>query len=257
MNNKFDGKKVFVAGGTGGIGKAISKSFLESGAKVFLSGRDLNKLKTTITELDNEFKGKISGSVIEYIETNNVSKLINEANDFLNGIDIFVSAIGSGKFKKTGLLKKEEWNEILDQNFFSATLMVETLFPILKQGNNPNIVLIGSIAAFERMSAPVGYGVSKAALHAYVRLMSEEMASDNVRINIVHPGNIFFENGRWDEIKKDNPKATEDYINKYVPQKRFGSPKDISETVLFLASNEALYITGSYLSVDGGQHLSF
>lgn len=244
MEGKFAGKRVFIAGGTGGIGMAIAQAFLTNGANVFLQGRSKDKLAS------------YSGVAKEIENSENVNEIVKEVKDNLGGVDIFVSAIGSGKYKKTGLLSQEEWEGVLMQNFFSSVLLVKELVEHM-DGSDPNIVFIGSIAGIERLNAPVGYTVAKAALHSYVRSMSSELAEKNIRINIVHPGNIFFSGGRWEEIKNSDPKGADNYINSTVPQKKFGTPQDVAEAVLFLASPNSNFITGASLEIDGGQHVSF
>src|SRR3989338_6914936 len=225
MTNEFTGKKVLVAGGTGGIGKAIAEAFLVGGARVFVQGRNLQKLEKLISELDVKYKGNISGTSSNLLIAEDFSKLLDADNNFLDGIDVLVSAIGSGKFKKTGLLTQEEWSQVMDQNFYSTALLLNT--------------------------------VAKAALHAYVRAMSAELASRKIRVNIIHPGNIYFEGGRWEEIQDADPAGTKHYIESVVPQRRFGSPEDVAQAVLALASPKSSFITGASLEVDGGQSVSF
>lgn len=244
MISSFKDKKVFIAGGTGGIGRSIATLFADQGATVFIHGRD---------------NGKFAGFVGITQEINNEDdaiKVIDEALRFLENIDIFVSVIGSGKSGATALLSQEEWQQVLMQNFLSTTLLIKAASSHLK-GTDPNIVVIGSIAGVERLKAPVGYTVAKSALNAYVHSSAPEFAKKGVRINIVHPGNIYFKGGRWEEIKKQDEEGTFKYINEAVPQKRFGKPEEVASAVLFLSSPQAKFITGSSLIIDGGQHVSF
>ena len=145
----------------------------------------------------------------------------------------------------------------MDQNFYSTALLLNTAAPFLEKGLDSNVVVMGSIAGIERLNAPVGYTVAKAALHAYVRAMSAELASRKIRVNIIHPGNIYFEGGRWEEIQDEDPAGTKNYIESVVPQRRFGSPEDVAQAVLALASPKSSFITGASLEVDGGQSVSF
>lgn len=241
----LSGKKVFIAGGTGGIGKAIAEAFVAEGANIFIQGRDALKF------------GNLPGIAADLSKTGKAGEVVSAAAGYLKGIDIFVSAIGNGKFEKTGMLSQEEWNVVMGQNFFSTALLIKEVVPHLAKGLNPNIVVIGSLAGLERMSAPVGYTVSKAALHAYVRAMSDELAEQSIRINIVHPGNVYFEGSRWEELKGENPEKVNKYITDNVPLKVFGKPGDVAQAVIFLSSAESGFITGTALEVDGGQHRKF
>ena len=244
MHNTFAEKRVFIAGGTGGIGKAIAQAFLDNGAKVFIHGRNEKKLDG------------IPGIALDLDDQENIEKAAKAAKEFLGEVDIFVSAIGSGKYKNTGLLSKDEWEEVLQKNFFSSVLLVNAVTPYMGK-SDPNIIVIGSIAGKERLNAPVGYTVAKAALNTFVRSVSPELAEKNIRINIVNPGNIYFEGGRWDELKKEDEKKVTEFIDQNVPQKRFGKPEDVARAVLFFASPKSDFVTGSSLEIDGGQHVSF
>jgi len=94
------------------------------------------------------------------------------------------------------------------------------------------------------------------ALNSYAKHLSVELAKDNVRVSIVHPGNVYFEGGRWEELLKEDKSKIKRYIQEKVPMRRFGKPEEIAEAILFLASSRAKFITGTSLIIDGGQHNS-
>ena len=112
---------------------------------------------------------------------------------------------------------------------------------------------IGSIAGLQHLKAPAGYAVAKAALDTYVKCLAQDLAADGIRVNIVHPGNIYFEGGRWAELQKERKEATEEYIASQVAQQRFGTPEEIANVVAFLTSSKASFMTGASVVVDGGQ----
>lgn len=257
MKEYFRKKKVLIAGGTGGIGRAIALAFLQEGSEVFIHGRDAQKLDEVLLELRKAGDVPVAGIVKDVYDEASAGEIVMASQKFLGNLDIFVSAIGSGKYKKTGLLSKEEWDGVLTQNFISTALLISAVCPIMEKNRDSSIVVIGSIAGTERIEAPVGYAVGKAALHSFVAAISAELVEKGIRINIVHPGNIYFKNGRWEEIRNADPARTESYIHNNVPQKRFGTPEEVAGSVLFLASNSAAFISGSSLYVDGGQHTHF
>jgi len=174
-----------------------------------------------------------------------------------NSLKVLVISVGSGKVVKTAFIKEREWIKVFEQNFFGIVNLIFDFMPLLKKSKDPSIVIVGSIAGIEHIGAPVSYASAKAALHSYAKHLSVEVAKDGVRVNIVHPGNVYFDGGRWEELLKGNTKKVRQYIKEKVPMRRFGKPKDIAEAILFLASQKAEFITGASLVVDGGQHNSF
>ena len=130
---------------------------------------------------------------------------------------------------------------------------VEAARPFLAETRG-NIVCISSICGQEIIpGAPVTYSAAKAALNAYVKAISRPLGEEGIRINAVAPGNILFEASVWDKKMKQDPKAVEKMLSDDVPLSRLGSPEEVAALVVFLASSDADFITGSIFSIDGGQ----
>ena len=151
------------------------------------------------------------------------------------------------------MLDQNEWDEVMHQNFFGNIITTNHLLPLLRKSKNASICYIGSIAGLEYSKAPISYSVAKSALNTYAKCISKELATENIRVNIVHPGNIFFVGGRWEELRNNSRDSVEEYIKENVPQGRFGKPDDIAKTVFYLSSKSASFITGSSIVIDGGQ----
>ncbi len=113
-------------------------------------------------------------------------------------------------------------------------------------------MFISSITGIEAIGAPVDYSTAKTAVIALAKNMAKKLGED-VRINVLAPGNIIFPEGNWEKKVKDDPIKIKEYINNTVPMKRFGTPEDIADSAVFLCSSRAKFITGSLLVVDGGQ----
>lgn len=258
MNNKlFPNKRVLVLGSSGGIGSAIAHRFLEEGALVTLHGRDKKKLGLKVDALKKSFSQKVDSIQSDISTEKGIKKLISLYKK-KNGkaLDVLVISVGNGKVPKSALISSKEWMTVFNQNFFSVVESVSACMPLLRHGKNAAIVLIGSIAGIEFIGAPAAYASAKAALASYAKHLSVEVAKDNVRVSIVHPGNVYFEGGRWEELLKENEERISRYIGDNVPQGRFGVPEEIAEAVVFLASHKSLFTTGAHLVVDGGQHNS-
>jgi 3-oxoacyl-[acyl-carrier protein] reductase len=118
--------------------------------------------------------------------------------------------------------------------------------------SNGNLLFISSITALEAFGAPVDYSTAKTAVNAFAKNIARKVAN-NVRVNVVAPGNIKFTDNPWDKKSKSNPKLVKKLIKETVPMNRFGTPDEIADAVVFMCSKRASFITGSTLVVDGGQ----
>jgi 3-oxoacyl-[acyl-carrier protein] reductase len=257
MDSDHKGTNVFIAGSTGGIGLATAKAFLREGASVFLHGRSEEKLKDILANLEQEYPGKVFGLAADLTIEDQRQALADKIGDAFSSLDVLVSCVGNGNVKKGIELDQSDWDEIMNQNFFGNVHLVTLLLPLLKKSAGASVCLVGSIAGLQHTKAPPAYSVAKSALNTYSKCLSMELASGNIRVNIVHPGNVYFPGGRWEELKNTAPDEVDKYIQSSVAQKRFGKPEEIADAILFLSSAKSSFITGSSLVVDGGQTKEF
>ena len=167
------------------------------------------------------------------------------------GLDIVVVNVGSGKSVLDPIPSAENFEHVFSLNFDSAVYTAREFYPLLKSSRG-NLIFISSIAGLEAFGAPVDYSTAKSAIIALSKNLSRKVAN-NVRVNVIAPGNINFPGSSWDEkIKLDDTKV-EDIIKSTGPMKRFGTPDEIADAALFICSERAKFITGSVLVVDGGQ----
>jgi len=252
MNLGLQDKVVLITGSSRGIGLAIAKSFLQEGANVIINARDEERLKHIADELGHEYQGKISfiaGNVL-HDDACNISRFI--WNKF-GKLDVFVANVGNGKPETEDRLDVDEWKRFFDINVFGNVRVLRDLQELLKKGGTSSIVFVSSIVAKEVSSAPAAYAAAKSAVITLSKYLSSLWAQDGIRVNCVLPGNIYFPNGRWEELKNGDPVGVEEYINGNVPMKRFGKPEEVANAVTFLASECASFISGAELTVDGGQ----
>jgi 3-oxoacyl-[acyl-carrier protein] reductase len=248
INLKLKRKRVFISGSSKGIGFSIAEKFVEEGAEVVINGRNIDNLKAASSLLG---KCKIVGG--DVTNPQEAQKIIIEAAQLLGGIDIIICNVGSGSSVPPGNETYKEWNRILSLNFFSAVNLVSSSMNFLEESKG-SIVCISSICGNETIpGVPVTYSVAKSALNTYVKSISLPLAKKAIRINSVAPGNIIFKGSIWEEKLEKNPELVEEMLKHNVPLNKFGTPDDISNLVIFLASDISNFITGSIFTSDGGQ----
>lgn len=254
MKLGINGKTALITASANGIGRETAKAFLQEGAIVFINGRDEKRLLEAQEELSREYGEDRVYSVCGDAAS---EKVICDMHDLIEAkygkLDILVPNLGRGKPISDNRLEMEEWQYMMEVNLFSAVKLIDKFQDLLRMGTNPCITMLSSIAALEKLSAPYAYAASKSSILALIKYLSDDYAKDNIRVNGVIPGNIYFEGGRWEELLAADRTGTEAYIRSNVPLKRFGRPEEIASAIVFLASECSLFTTGSTLVVDGGQ----
>jgi 3-oxoacyl-[acyl-carrier protein] reductase len=225
---------------------------LNEGAQVMINGRNGEKLEKVLEEFHLRFpNSSVDGYVGDVAETNDIVGFYDYVRNKWGNIDILVPAVGRGKAFSKDPLSDEDWNKLLQINLHSAVSMVRRFQSLLNE--NGSIVVISSIAGREVIGAPIAYAAGKQSLNVFVKYMSKILADRKIRMNAVMPGNVFFEGGRWEEILNDDYENIMQYISNSVPLKRFATPEEIANAVVFLASPKSSFTTGAILTVDGGQ----
>ncbi len=171
----------------------------------------------------------------------------------LKGLDVLICNVGESKSSPPNKENFSEWKKMFNQNFFTATNAIEASKKkiIASKGS---IICISSICGNELVKgAPITYSTAKAALNFYLKSLSHYLSFLGVKINIISPGNIFFDGSVWDKKMKKNKKATKELIKKTVPLNKFGTVNDVTSMVSYLVSKKSEFITGSNFVIDGGQ----
>ena len=248
MHITFKDKIVVVVGGTKGIGLAISKSFLASDAIVHVISRHKNIDLENILKL--QYKSKVFFHIVDSTVESTMQNIANKIGNF----DILVSNVGSGKSDSKSINDSTVRNLSWDINFTSSLNSARVFSPFIN--NSGVITFISSIAGIENINAPTEYSVAKSAIITFSKILSQKFAP-RIRVNAVAPGNIFFKDGTWDLKNSENPEIVSEMLENNVPLKRFGKPEEVADLVLFLSSEKAKFITGSCITIDGGQTKSF
>jgi 3-oxoacyl-[acyl-carrier protein] reductase len=243
------GRAVVVTGGTRGIGKGIARVFTSNGARVLITGRDEDAAKATAAELAAA-GGDVSYLLADVSVRADCARMAEVAAGRLGGIDVLCANAGIFPEARLADMTDADIDTVLGTNLRGSILSVQACLPALAASGHGRVVLTSSITGpITGFPGWVHYGASKAGQLGFMRTAAIELAAHAITVNAVLPGNVITE-GLVD--------LGEDYINEMtasVPLRRLGTVDEIGYAALFLASDEAAYITGQTIVVDGGQIL--
>ena len=252
MDLKLNNKKVLITGASRGIGLAVAESFLQEGAKTYLVSRGSSALYENEKKLQNIYGlDNVVACKCDCTNVESLNSLKNEVEDKWNSLDVVIVNVGDGRSVSDALPDDMQWKKIWNSNFESALQTARTFLPMLEKSQGV-LLFVSSIAGMEAFGAPTDYSVAKTAVIALSKNMARKLAP-NVRVNVIVPGNVYFEGGSWDEKIQQNKKHVDSIIKSTVPMNRFATPQEIADSALFLCSERASFITGTTLVVDGGQ----
>lgn len=250
MKLELDDRVALVTGASRGIGLAIATTLAAEGAKVALAARGADALDAARAAVG----GTTSVHVADVTDPAAAATLAHEVERQWGRLDILVCNVGSGASVPPGKETAAEWSRVIDLNLFATTNMIEAARPLLARGSGDRaIVCISSIAGMAALGAPVTYYGAKAAVNATVRGLARPLALEGIRINAVAPGNILSPDGTWARKVAENKAAVDDMLQREVALCRLGTPEEIADLVVYLASPRAAFITGSVVVADGGQ----
>lgn len=252
MHPNLRGKVILIGGASGGIGGAISRGFLHEGCKVALVGRDGEKLSNLVENLSSEFGTTNICSVVTDCNTESeINSTVKSIISQWSRLDVAIANIGDGRSESDAIPSHESFTNALQVNLRVAENIARATQSELSRSRG-SLLFISSIAGLQVTGAPTDYSVAKAGLVMLSKQLAHKFAP-NIRVNCIAPGNIYFPGGRWEELLKSDPLATETMLKTKIPLNRFGTPEDVANAVVFLSSDSASFITGSCLTIDGGQ----
>ena len=251
MNQQFDNKVAFVTGATSGIGHACAIAFAEAGAKVVCVGRKEDALK----EVEQQIREIGSEALIiqaDLVRDDEAERAVQQAIKVFGGIDVLVNAAGhisSGTIENTSLTA---WDDMMNVNVRASFVLMQKVLASLIDRRG-NIVNISSVTGLRAFPGVLAYCVSKAALDQLTRCASLELAAKGVRVNAVNPGVVVTEIHKRGGMTEEAYAAFLEHSKSTHPLGRTGRPEEIAALVLFLASDDASWITGATYSIDGGR----
>ncbi len=250
MFTPIEGRSVIVTGGSKGIGKGIARVFARAGANVLMAARDESVLRAAAADLSAEGSGRIETLVADVAKVADCRRIAETAVHHFGGIDVLCANAGIFPDKPFAELTEEDVDTVFACNVKGMMFAVQACLPALAASGHGRVVVTSSITGpITGYPGWSHYGASKAAQLGFLRTAAIELAPLRVTINAVMPGNIATEG--LDEMGEDYIRATEAVI----PLHRLGTVEDIGHAALFLASDEAGFITGQTIVVDGGQVL--
>ena len=236
------GRKALVTGASGGIGGAITKALWARGAVVALSGTRVDALEAVASEIgDNTHVVPADLSSAE-----GADQLAKRAVEAMDGIDILINNAGLTRDNLAMRIKDEDWQTVLDVNLTSAFRLSRAVLRPMMKARWGRIIGISSIVGVTGNAGQANYAASKAGMIGMSKALAQEVASRNVTVNCVAPG--FIATPMTDELSDDQ----KDKINAGIPAGRMGTVEDIAGACIYLASDEAAYVTGQTLHVNGG-----
>lgn len=252
MNIDLKGKKALVTGAAGGIGSAVARQLSESGADLFIV--DLVEPE----EISREIRargGRCHHAALDVVDVASIGEMTRRAAAVMGGIDILVTAAGITDFGSAATLDEGRWNRMQNINLRGVFFCCQAVIEPMRRRNGGRIVNIGSILgknggnarpwidpAEQQRSANVAYGVAKAGVHMLTFYLARELAASRITVNAVAPG----------PIASAMTTIFPDALRRLIPAGRMGSADDVAATVAFLASEQAGFITGEVVDVNGG-----
>ncbi len=249
MMKRFEGRGALVTGGSSGIGKAAASRLLHEGARVVVNGRDPERLDVALRELA-QF-GDVAGICGDVSRDEDVERLVAEALARLGHIDVLVNSAGIDGAGSAALdLDAGQWRRVLEVNLTGPFLVARAVARHMAAAGGGAIVNVSSLNGLAAEPHFADYNSSKGGLDMLTRSLALDLVGYNIRVNAVCPGYI---QTPMTAAYLDDPAAGE-AIRAAIPMRRVGDPSEVAAAIAFLASDDASYVTGELLVVDGGRH---
>jgi 3-oxoacyl-[acyl-carrier protein] reductase len=246
---EFSGRRVVVAGASRGIGRSIALAFAKAGAGVSICARGADALAATEAEIAT-FGNPTHAAVCDLSQREEIERYIADAAEKLGGIDILVNNATAGSSDDSDV----GWDASLGVDLLASVRASRVAVPHLLRGTAASIINIASGSGLNPSVRTPAYGAAKAAVIHYTRTQAAALARSGIRVNCVAPGSIEFPGGSWERRRADNP-ALYNSVLAASPAGRLGTPEEVANVVLFLASPFANWVTAQIIGVNGGQGL--
>lgn len=252
MKKLLHEKKAIITGGTRGIGKAIAKRFIESGASVALIGTNQARGEEAVAELQAFAQSgqTVSFYRVDVSKSADVEEAIKKISESFGRIDILINNAGITKDNLLMKMSDEEWEEVLSTNLKSVFNTCRAVVRPMMKARSGKIINITSVVGLTGNAGQANYAASKAGMIGFTKSLAKEMATRNLCINCIAPG--FIKTDMTDKLNETQKAG----ILSQIPMQKLGQPEDIANAALFLASSMADYVTGQVLTIDGGMVMS-
>jgi 3-oxoacyl-[acyl-carrier protein] reductase len=251
MDLGLRGKVALVTGANRGIGLAIALGLAREGCDLALCARGTESLAAAAERVE-ALGVRVAAIPADVLRPDDAHRFVTEAAARLGGIDILVNNAGKGLGRRLSEATDDEWRQTFDYNVFQAVRLVRLVVPHMRERGGGAVVMIASISGWIPQLAGTGqYGASKAAQIFVAEPLALELVRDRIRVNVVSPGSILFEGGGWDVRRRTEPERFAAYERNGFPAGRLGTPEEVADVVVFLASDRARWVNGANVRVDG------
>ena len=240
---RLENKKVLITGALRGIGKTIADLFIAEGAEVW--GLDY-KTPDDLSSRIEEAKGKLHWVVVDLQELGTIDEKLEAVVKSSGGFDVLVNNAGITRDNLSFRMSLDEWQKVLDVNLSAAFFVARSVARDMIRKRSGSVINMASVVGVHGNGGQANYSASKAGLIGVTKSLAQETAVRGVRVNAVAPGYIAT------DMTSNLPDGVKEAFLEKIPLKRMGTPQDVANAVLFLASDESSYITGQVLPVDGG-----
>jgi NAD(P)-dependent dehydrogenase (short-subunit alcohol dehydrogenase family) len=243
---RFVGRNAFVTGAARGMGRAIAAALVSEGARVAAFDRDSEPLAELCNRLGGDAEGRVRPHVGDVSRRKDLSRAFDETRSEWGDLDVIVAQAGVSGIVALDDIDDDAWTRLINTNLGGVFLTTQEGARAMRDGGA--IVMISSTNSFYPEAHTAHYSATKGGVRAFAKTAALDLATRGIRVNVVHPGII---RTRLSAPLTDDPVGGPEYL-KGVPLGRFGEPDEVARAVLFLASDDAAYITGADLVVDGG-----
>lgn len=243
---KLEGKIALITGGNSGIGLATAKRFVSEGAYVYITGRRESDLAAAVNEIGRNVTG-VQGDVSDL---GDLDRLFVQIRREKGRLDIVFANAGVAKYARLGEITEEFYDSIFNINVKGLLFTVQKALPLMPDG--ASIILNASIVASKGLPSNSVYSATKAAVRSFARTWTTDLKDRHIRVNAVSPGSTDTPGLNDLLASSETGQQRLKMISNSVPLGRFGAPDEIAKAVVFLASDDASYVTGAELFVDGG-----
>ncbi|HAE86947.1 TPA: 3-oxoacyl-[acyl-carrier-protein] reductase [Candidatus Marinimicrobia bacterium] len=247
MKSNLKDKNILISGASRGIGYAIAEHFLKSCSHVIIVGQNPGRLSEAAENLSTY--GPVTPIVCDISESTEVENLFAEIKSRFSTLDCLVNAAGITRDQLAVRMKDSDWDAVIQVNLSGTFYMCRKAVRMMMAQQGGSVINISSVVGLHGNIGQANYSASKAGVIALTKTLARETAGKNIRVNAIAPGFI-----ETDMTKNLPAQVKENFLNS-IPMRRFGLPRDVSGLAVFLASEEAAYITGQTFVVDGGMSM--
>lgn len=238
-----------ITGGSQGIGLAIAKALAKEGAQIAIVDVLEEQAQTAASELTKTFHVKVGAFKCDISDFDASAKMIDEVKEVFGTVDILVNNAGITRDGLILRMTEEQWDTVMAVNLKGVFNCTRHVSPIMLRNRRGSIINITSVVGQMGNKGQANYAASKAGIIGFTKTIARELAGKKVRSNAVAPGYIMT------EMTSQLPEEAQKELKKIIPMKQLGTPEDIAQTVLFLASDNSQYITGQTIAVNGGMYM--